>query len=189
MSMRESHTPLFTILTEKRFMQRLILMRHAKTEPWYEGTDDHGRALTRRGHSDAVLIGEALCQADWRPDLVLVSTARRARETWLDLAPLFGNPTHQSLETLYLTGLHGLRDIIGETRQADCLRIIGHNPGLHDLAQEFVRKAGSRNHNAAKKLSQKMPTGAAALFSCDANDDAHLPVCRLEAFLWPRALR
>ena len=41
-------------------MKRLILMRHAKTEPWGEGVDDFSRALTPRGKEDAQRMAEEL---------------------------------------------------------------------------------------------------------------------------------
>ena len=59
-------------------MKRLILMRHAKTEPFGEGIDDFGRALTEQGHSDAARIAEELVALGWSPERILVSTARRA---------------------------------------------------------------------------------------------------------------
>ena len=49
-------------------MKRLILMRHAKTEPWSEGIDDFGRALTPLGHSDARRMAEELVALSWSPE-------------------------------------------------------------------------------------------------------------------------
>ena len=63
-------------------MKRLIVMRHAKTEDWAEGIDDHGRALTERGRLDAANVGREIIAKDWTPDFVAVSSARRAKETW-----------------------------------------------------------------------------------------------------------
>ena len=60
-------------------MKRLILMRHAKTEPWDELIDDHGRALTDVGHQAADVICAALQTSGWAPDKAVVSSARRTR--------------------------------------------------------------------------------------------------------------
>ena len=70
-------------------MKRLILMRHAKTETWTEGLDDFGRALTDRGHEDAARMAQELVDMGWSPERILVSTARRARETCSDVARIF----------------------------------------------------------------------------------------------------
>ena len=170
-------------------MKRLILMRHAKTEAWHEGIDDHGRALTTRGHADATRIGETLKSQDWIPDIVLVSTARRARETWLELQPIFDGAAHTSLDELYLTGVRGLEDIIRDVPRSDTLMIIGHNPGIHDLAREITRQAGSHDHHASLVLSEKMPTGAAALFEANEDGSFQYSTFKLHAFIRPKELK
>lgn len=170
-------------------MKRLILMRHAKTESWHEGIDDHGRALTTRGHTDAVQIAHMLKRENWLPDIALVSTARRARETWLAMDSVFENTAHKSLERLYLTGLRGLEETIEDTADTSTLMIIGHNPGIHDLAQEITRQAGTLDHHAALKLSAKMPTGAAALFEAR-EEGPYVPTrLKLHHFIRPKELR
>lgn len=145
-------------------MKRLILLRHAKTEPWHEGVDDHGRALIERGRADAVRVGEALAAAGWTPDLALVSTARRARETWAGLEPAFSECQRRLSEDLYLTGVHGLAEAVAENDAVGSLMLVGHNPGLHDFAIEIVRRSGSLDHQAARRISAKMPTACAAVF-------------------------
>ena len=70
-------------------MRRLILFRHAKTEARPPGREDIDRVLLARGRSDAALIGQVLAKAGLSPDLVLVSPAARARETWACAAPAF----------------------------------------------------------------------------------------------------
>ena len=57
-------------------MRRLILFRHAKAEPRAAGEDDFDRPLSPRGRADAVLVGRALADAGFAPDLALVSPAR-----------------------------------------------------------------------------------------------------------------
>jgi phosphohistidine phosphatase len=66
------------------------------------------------------------------------------------------------------------------------LLILGHNPGLHDFARLLLRDAGSENHRASVKLSEKFPTCAAALFAAD-EDSIFLPVYfKLQDFLRPK---
>ncbi|MET0314259.1 MAG: histidine phosphatase family protein, partial [Hansschlegelia sp.] len=66
-------------------MRRLILFRHAKSDWPEDGGDDHGRSLAPRGRRVAGPMGAWLAGRGFRPDLVLCSTAVRARATW-DLA-------------------------------------------------------------------------------------------------------
>jgi phosphohistidine phosphatase len=61
-------------------MFRLLLLRHAKTERGAGGRD-HDRELTDRGRRDAALIGRFLARAELVPELVVSSTATRARDT------------------------------------------------------------------------------------------------------------
>jgi phosphohistidine phosphatase len=71
-------------------MRRLMLMRHAKSDWSVGGQRDHDRALAARGREAAPLIAAYMARHGLRPDRVLVSTARRARETWDLVAPAFG---------------------------------------------------------------------------------------------------
>jgi phosphohistidine phosphatase len=167
-------------------MQRLILMRHAKTEPWSEGIDDHARALTPAGHEAAIAMGKALKSEGWTPERAIISTARRTRETWAHLSDIFGTTNMMLEEDLYLAGERGIADIIADQAGAKSLIIIGHNPGLHDLSLSILRAAGSRDHQAAIRIAAKLPTGAAVLFEAD-EDGAFVPArFRLRNFIKPK---
>ncbi|MEL8054735.1 MAG: histidine phosphatase family protein [Pseudomonadota bacterium] len=167
-------------------MKRLILMRHAKTEPWTEGIDDHGRALTKSGHGAAARMGSALKNLDWTPDLALVSTARRTRETARYFEDIFPACQLNHHDSLYLAGERGLADIISDHDGTGTLMVIGHNPGMHDLAVSIMRASGSADHRAAMRLAAKMPTGACALYESK-EDGAFLPVhFILQNFLRPK---
>ncbi len=155
-------------------MKRLILMRHAKTEPWSEGLDDFARALLPRGFSDAQLVAEEIKQRDWSPNLILVSTARRARETCSEVAKIIEDERVRPMEALYLCGMRGLNDAVRSAEQETAVMLIGHNPGLHDFACEIFREGGTRNHPASLRLHEKFPTGCAALFEAE-EDGAFQP--------------
>ena len=156
-------------------MKRLILMRHAKTEPWGEGIDDHGRALTERGIVDAARMATELKAMGWSPDQILVSTARRARETCSEVAKVFEGERVRPMESLYLSGVRGLLDAVSENDGAETLMLIGHNPGLHDFALSLYRESGSLDHQASLRLVEKFPTSCVALFESD-EDEPFLPV-------------
>lgn len=148
-------------------MKRLILMRHAKTEPWSEGIDDFGRALTPQGHADAARMAQELVSLGWSPERILVSSARRARETCSEVAAVMTGEKVRPMESLYLTGVRGLTEAVAQNDGAETLMVIGHNPGLHDFALAILREGGAADHQASHRLSEKFPTSCAALFEAD----------------------
>lgn len=170
-------------------MKRLILMRHAKTEPWNEGVEDRDRMLTPRGHGDAEAMGVALQQESWSPDLALVSSSRRTRETWQHLSLVFPACRKILSDDLYLAGLPVIEKFISKhAGEVSTLMVVGHNPGLHELSGSILRQAGSENHRAAMKLAAKMPTSAAAFFE-QADDGPYVPVLlKLIDFIKPKNL-
>ena len=116
-------------------MRRHMLLRHAKSD-WPEGVDDHDRPLAPRGRKAAPLMGRYMAANALRPDLALVSTARRARETW-DLAGSAFTP--QVLERrerqLYEAGAETIVRVVREiSDDVGLLLMVGHNPGFEDAA-------------------------------------------------------
>lgn len=148
-------------------MKRLILMRHAKTEPWNEGIDDFSRALTQQGHEDATRIAQEIVAMGWSPERILVSSARRARETCSEVAKVVTGEKVRPMEALYLTGVRGLTEAVSQNDGAGVLMLIGHNPGLHDFALSILREGGSLDHAASLRLHEKFPTSCAAMFETE----------------------
>src|ERR671920_1227598 len=62
--------------------RRLVLLRHAKAEPGGDGVGDAERPLALKGRTQASRVGTALRAAGLQPDLALVSSALRTRQTW-----------------------------------------------------------------------------------------------------------
>jgi phosphohistidine phosphatase SixA len=120
--------------------KHLILLRHASAE---SGTADRLRALSRGGEAEAAGLGEVLAGLEvrgFRPQIVLSSPARRARETALRLARgLPQAPRIEEDETLYLASpgqiLARLQALPDREQQ---VLIVGHNPGLAELVQWLV---------------------------------------------------
>jgi phosphohistidine phosphatase len=137
-------------------MAQLILLRHAKAESVSSTGRDFDRGLSDRGHRDAAIIGRVLAQAGYAPDLVLVSSARRAVETWEGVAPAFPAADVQESRALYLATREQLAEAADEGLAAGCVMIIGHNPGLHEFA---LMLAG-----AGPDRLDSFPTAAAAVF-------------------------
>lgn len=148
-------------------MRRLILFRHAKTEARSPGGDDFGRRLVERGRSDAALMGRVLADAGLAPDLALVSPAARARETWDEAKVAFPGARVQFRQGLYdATAEEVAAEIEAGAGTAATVMVIGHNPGLQELAVNLVLdNAGSAAD--VDRLSAAFPTAAAAVFGVD----------------------
>ena len=145
-------------------MKRLLLLRHAKTEPWYEGVDDRGRALTPSGHKTAIAMANLLVDRDLKPDVALVSTARRTRETWRHISEAFGGCEVKLLDDLYLASMTQMESVITTAEGSGTVLVVGHNPGIQDLAIRLMRDAGTRDDVAAQRVVSKFPTAALAIF-------------------------
>ncbi len=170
-------------------MKRLILMRHAKTEPWGEGIDDFGRALTDQGHADADRMAREIVDAGWSPERILVSSARRARETCAKVAAIVTGEKVRPMESLYLAGVRGLVDAVAQNDGAHTLMVIGHNPGLHDFALSILREGGADDPEAALRLGEKFPTCCVAMFEAEADEPFVAAHLRLQAVLRAKDFR
>lgn len=113
-------------------MRTLILLRHA-TAASPPGVDDAERGLTDAGRDEARDTGRRLPDVAPPPDLVLCSTARRARET----AQALDLPADVEVwyeRDLYLAGAGVLLDRVSAVDDdVQSLLVVGHNPGLHQL--------------------------------------------------------
>jgi len=165
-------------------MKTLILMRHAKAVREHEAPSDQARRLTGRGRRDAEAAGAALTAEGLKPDVALVSAAQRTRETaFLALAHI--SPiTARVDETLYLAAPETIWAAAlasgGET-----VLVIGHNPGLQELAADLVRQASDRSR-AARETSENFPTAAFAAFEVSGETRAAAGPRLLAAWRPPR---
>lgn len=158
-------------------MRRLILMRHAKTEPRAPRGTDFDRHLTERGRADAALIGRLLAQASMAPDLAIVSTAARARETWDVVATAFPKTLVRFRPDLYDATPQELEaEVRLAAPESRALMVVGHQPSLHELALELASDGASPAADV-ERLAAAYPTAAAVVFAIDASG-AH----RLEAY-------
>lgn len=152
-------------------MQRLLIFRHAKSEPHNEAHDKE-RRLIDRGRKDAALMGRAMRARRYLPDLVLCSNATRTMETWEQAASALGEkPDVRFLDELYDAPENSLLATIHRVKQsAPVMMYIGHNPGLENLARKLARKP---KEPAEKKrvaaLEKKFPTSAIAVLDFDVN--------------------
>ena len=121
-------------------MKMLLVMRHAKSS-WKEADMvDHDRPLNKRGKKDAPRVGKLLRQERLVPELILSSSARRARDTAEAAAEASGYTPeirhipdfyHPDLETFYSM----LRTLPSDI---DRVMIVGHNPELEQLVHALT---------------------------------------------------
>lgn len=139
-------------------MHMLHLLRHAKSS-WKGDGEDRERPLNRRGREAARLVGKHLAAAIAAPDLVLSSSAARTRETLdLVLAGFTPRPRSAVEEELYLASGEKLLERLSRLAEEDAeVLLIGHNPGLHELA---VTLAQPDARQARAMAAGKFPTAA-----------------------------
>jgi phosphohistidine phosphatase len=176
-------------------MRRLLLLRHAKTERDSPSGLDRDRRLDSRGREDAPVIGRYLVDHNLQPDLVLVSPATRARETWELLArELNGKPDVDFIDDLYGADagevLQTVRAASGraDDKELKSVLVIGHNPGLHELALGLIGKARTEDRRA---LEDNLPTSGLSVFKFAIDDwnDVSVRHGTLDRFISPRRLR
>lgn len=149
-------------------MPRLILLRHAKSDRT-PGVEDHERPLNARGRNAAPTVGAYLAGEGIIPDLVVCSTAKRTRQTWELVARALPKPPHAEFdETLYLAEEDAIRELVHTLPPAArCAMLIGHNPGLHEVALALI---GAGDAAARRKLQAKFPTAALVVIDFPGDD-------------------
>jgi phosphohistidine phosphatase len=170
-------------------MRRLMLLRHAKAERPAPGTRDRERSLTERGRADAPVIGAYMARHGLMPDRVLVSTATRTRQTWGLIARTLSHSPVAHEDRLYDASTQTILDLIKQAGpDVHGLLVIGHNPGLHDLARLLI---ASGDVEAREQLNEKLPTSGLAVieFAVDDWPRLHPRSGRLDRFVTPSSLQ
>jgi phosphohistidine phosphatase len=175
-------------------MRRLMLLRHAKTENEAPSGRDQDRRLDDRGRRDATEIGGWISRHSPFPDLVLVSHAVRAHQTWEiaweAMKERVPEPQVELMPELYGADVSQLLETIREASSTDPRRlmIVGHNPGMHELA---LALAGSGDGAARKALADNLPTSGLAVFDFEIDDwtDVAIRRGRLVLFVSPKLLK
>jgi len=140
-------------------VRTIILLRHGKSS-WSDATvADIDRPLAPRGERAAKRIAKYMRRKRIRPGLVLCSPSLRTRQTLGAIEPSLGKGSlvelvpeiYAASEGELLERLQALPDSVGS------VMLIGHNPGLHDLALTLASRGAD-----LPQLEQKFPTGALA---------------------------
>ena len=168
-------------------MRRLMLLRHAKAAP-PDGMADVDRPLAPRGREALPRVAAHIAGEQFFPDLALVSTARRARETWGIVASRLGEVSVRFEPRIYEAPPERLLAIVHEIEpEVRTLLMIGHNPGFEDLAK---RLAGHGDRYAFARMARKYPTAGLAVLDFAAEDwrGAEPGAGRLDRFVTPKSL-
>lgn len=172
-------------------MKQLTILRHAKSG-WDAPVErDFDRPINARGRRGAALMGDYWRGQGWALDWIIASPAVRVTETLDHFLPAAG---FAALEPhwerrVYLASGATLLDVVRETGAlGDHLLLVGHNPGLEDLAMMLV--PADPDHTARTALEEKLPTASLVRI--------HLPITQwrdlaegcgtLDAFVRPRDL-
>ena len=137
-------------------MTSLALVRHAKSDWGDPSLDDHDRPLNDRGRRDAPVMAQRLADSGFEVDVILSSTAMRARTT----AGYFGRALGLQVrldEALYGAPASTLLQAAVDSG-ASAVMVVAHDPGMSALAE---RLSGEIDH---------MPTCAVATFTWDTDD-------------------
>jgi phosphohistidine phosphatase len=145
--------------------RRLIVMRHAKAEPFAE--TDRQRALTDRGRQNAFAAGEHLAAAGAVPDYAVVSSAARAVATWDAVAAGSGSSAKVALDDAVYSGspdvvLEALRAV---PEDAEVVIFVGHNPAAAYVAH--LLDDGHGDAEAVHGMLQGYPTSAMTILEID----------------------
>jgi phosphohistidine phosphatase len=167
-------------------VRSLYLLRHAKSSWDDPALADHERPLAPRGRRDGKLIAAHLRSKGIAPELVLCSSAARTQVTLESIRPALGDAAVSVEDGLYGASAH---ELLGRLRavpdEAASVLVIGHNPGLHELALALAAPGGERD-----RLREKFPTAALATLELPGDWASLAPgAATLAAYVVPKELR
>lgn len=145
--------------------RRLVVMRHAKAEPY--ATTDHARRLTDKGRMQAAAAGTHLRSLDLVPDHALVSTAERTRMTWAEIAGATGSAADAQMDAaVYAGGVDvALAALQATPAAARTVMFIGHNPTAAYVAH--LLDDGDGDPEAVSGMLHGFPAGALVVFDVE----------------------
>jgi phosphohistidine phosphatase len=166
---------------------RLHVLRHAKSSWTDSRLADAERPLAPRGRKAAKQLARWADEHDVRPEVVVCSSALRARQTLERVLPGLGGPEVSTEDSLYGASTESLfarvKALPDELEEA---MLVGHNPGMQSLVLLLAEPGGLRDRAAAK-----LPTGALATLDADFSGWAEIKAgqMRLVSYVVPRDLK
>ncbi|MCI5049702.1 MAG: histidine phosphatase family protein [Rickettsiales bacterium] len=169
-------------------MKTIYALRHAKTEIGRIDMDDYDRQLIERGHQNATDLGVFLKNKGWVPDVALVSSAARTRETMDDVNQQFDSTVFvEYTDQLYLAPPGDIfRSINQLNDDHSAVLLVGHNPGIHQFCVDVVKDGESK---ALRECAMRFPTCAMAVIEADVASWSEIePDCGYLKSFWDRHL-
>ena len=158
-------------------MRELILLRHAHAEGAVAGQDDADRPLSPEGRAEAEAAGRWLKEHGHAPERVLVSPSRRTKQTLELVLSVLGYVEQREDRRIYEATPGTLMQVADEHRDIGRVLIVGHNPGLEQMAA-LLASGQSGDFRG-------MPAGGVAVLRMPADAALEPGVAQLAAFWWP----
>jgi len=159
-------------------VRQIILLRHAHAEPPAGGQSDESRPLTDGGVSEAQAAAAWLKSHGAEPDVVLCSPSVRTRETATRVLETLGSESESVMDARIYEATPGdLIQVLEEHGDADCLLVVGHNPGLETLVALLT--------DGTSDQGRGMPPGAIAWLHVDGDAPIEPGSASLRHFWWP----
>ncbi len=121
-------------------MKKIYFIRHAKSS-WDElGVDDFSRKLNKRGKTDLPYMANRLKFFEVIPDLVLCSTAKRAKKTAKGICDIIGYKKEKISyqDCLYDSSYEAYRYLFDSLDdELNSIFIVAHNPTITDAAERL----------------------------------------------------
>jgi len=162
----------------------LYLLRHAKARKIEPGEDDIARPLIKRGREAAEHLATWLTNHPPLPTTVLCSPSARTRETFELIRPSLGAAAVDFDPRLYGASTEVLLAAIsGLPRETSAAMIVGHNPGIEELALDLAGHAPTR---LLQRMREKFPTCALVVLTAPTRDWTKFSVAsRADEFIRP----
>ncbi len=125
-------------------MKTLLLLRHGQAER-FSDAGDKGRALTEHGAEYVAAVGQKLLEGYGCPGVIVASDAARAQQTAEIVAQAVGfRGEIETAAAIYEATVADLLAVVaGLPDSAACALLVGHNPGLEQLAGALDREAAA----------------------------------------------
>ncbi|MDL2405676.1 histidine phosphatase family protein [Rhizobium calliandrae] len=118
---------------------RIYLLRHAKALRPAPGQKDFDRALSDEGFAAAEIVAEKAVDKDYKPDLVISSTALRCRQTAEAIRRAMGPSTEfRYVDELYDATTDGYLEIISSQVSEGSVMLVGHNPTIEATLEALI---------------------------------------------------
>ncbi len=158
-------------------MRELILLRHAHADEAIPGQADMDRPLSAEGLAEAEAAAVWLAEQNLIPDRVLCSPSRRTRETMEAVLAKVGYVDQRLDDGIYEGTSGTLAGLADAHREAERLLLVGHNPGLEQLAA-LMHSGQSGDHRG-------MPPGGIVVLTMPVDANIEPGIAQLSAFWWP----